>query len=157
MTTHSTAASHPPAPIVDDRQLSPQSRECRGDAPLQSEKERKMLGYRFYLESDSPQQKRRDEHSGNVIAIMLYKNGRGRWEVVRDQAGGELLSFHAVYFHADSAVCSGQVSWDYLRENCRRIPEAMAREIHPAMFTHIAYCEKIERQYREDHPEEAAG
>lgn len=111
-----------------------------------------MKGYRFYLESDSPKQKRRGEHMGNVIAVMLYKQ-HGQWRPVYETLPGEVLAFVAVLAHANSSVCSSAVSRDYLRRQCKRVPEAKAREVHPAMFEHIAYCEQMDREYAERHPE----
>ena len=39
----------------------------------------------------------------------------------------------SVYGHADSAVACSSVSRDYLHK-CRRIPEGLARLLHPRMF-----------------------
>ncbi len=90
-----------------------------------------MTGIRFYLEFDSPQHKRRGEHSGNVLAAYVC-NG---WYLSRGEPMIEGAS--AVYDWPNSAVCGGSASRGYLRTHCKRISEARAREIHPALFAYL--------------------
>jgi hypothetical protein len=95
-----------------------------------------MKFYRFYLEYPDPKAKRKGtvkspgNHSGNVLALCLDENNRPMY-------CGDLTMecISAVYFVRNSAVCTTSCSPDYLRLNCRRIPEMMARKIHPALFT----------------------
>ena len=37
----------------------------------------------------------------------------------------------------DQAVCSSSCSREYLRKRCVRVPEALARELHPALFRYL--------------------
>lgn len=37
----------------------------------------------------------------------------------------------------DQAVCSSTCDADYLRSRCTRIPEALARKLHPALFRYL--------------------
>jgi hypothetical protein len=99
-----------------------------------------MKGFRFYLEYPTNKAKRQGTvkvpgpHMGTVVAIAtdLTPFGSGKWE------DWKLEGYSAVYEHADSAVCWGSASLGYLRDNTRRIPEALARQIHPALFQRMA-------------------
>lgn len=96
-----------------------------------------MKGYRFYLEYETPADKRRGTvkrpgpHTGNVVAVDLETPA---WP-------GRVLALSSIFSYADSQVCWGEVSWDYLQANCRRIPEALARAIHPALFERLDAAE----------------
>lgn len=37
----------------------------------------------------------------------------------------------------DQAVCGSSTSRDYLRKRCVRIPESLARELHPSLFRYF--------------------
>lgn len=69
--------------------------------------------------------------SGNVLALDIpiasVWNDRQRC----------MACTAAVLSEPDSPVCGTQVSHDVLRRNYRRIPEAQARKIHPAMFSFL--------------------
>lgn len=109
-----------------------------------------MKGYRFHLEYETNALKRKGTrkelgpHRGNVIALSTeskpYANGlvQGR---VRDyvQEG-----YSGVYSWPNSGVNWGATSLDFLRTNTRRISEAQARQIHPALFARLA--EDAERE-----------
>ena len=86
-----------------------------------------MKGIRFYLEHKTPQDKRKDIHAGNVFARYLDISGFGR----------NVEGAGAVYNWPNSDCCHSQASIDYLWENCRRISEDKAREIHPALFEYL--------------------
>lgn len=94
-----------------------------------------MKGYTFYLSYKTPADKRKGtvkkpgQNSGNVEAVYgdtFFSEG----QMCRETIG-------AVYFHPNSAVCGGAASLEYLRKNCRRIPEELAREIHPVLFERL--------------------
>ncbi|GAC1371029.1 MAG: hypothetical protein NVS3B25_18990 [Hymenobacter sp.] len=91
-----------------------------------------MKNYRFYLEYETPADKRKGtvkapgKHLGNVVAIDT--------EI-------RLEGFSGVYNWPDSAVNWGTVSAGYLRDNCRRIPETLARQIHPNLFVRLDSAE----------------
>jgi hypothetical protein len=69
---------------------------------------------------------------GNVVAVLdptqyrVERFGHGT-ETLYDAAG-------AVFKYANSPVAGTSVAASYLRERCKKIGEARAREIHPALF-----------------------
>lgn len=91
-----------------------------------------MKGFKFYLEYDDEKEKRKatrknlGDHSGNVVAVF----GEFDHVAVKDCLG-------AVFFVGNSDVACSTVSYDYLRENCKRISEKQAREIHPKLFARL--------------------
>jgi len=95
-----------------------------------------MKGYTFYLEYPSQAEKRKatrkhpGNHSGNVIATF------GTW-FTGGSSGAMIECVSAVYEWPNSAVCSSSVSISYIRERCKRISEAQAREIHPRLFDYL--------------------
>lgn len=103
-----------------------------------------MKGYRFYLEYETETKKRKatrkdpGEHMGTVIAIPLNDGNYIPWRVQRHGAGTIAVTdaITSVQFFPNSPVCSSSISIDYLRK-CKHIPEAMAREIHPALFSYL--------------------
>lgn len=64
----------------------------------------------------------------NVIALLL-----GDKHCCVDYSQ-EALS--ATFGHADSDTSLGSVSHEYLRD-CRRIPESLARDLHPRLFARL--------------------
>lgn len=96
-----------------------------------------MNGYKFYLEFPDKKSKRKSGrenlgHSGNVAALATARE----FTYVRN--GGIIQEgLTAVYFSPNSPVNWGSVSWDYLKEKCKRISESKAREIHPALFERL--------------------
>lgn len=84
-----------------------------------------MKDVRFYEEFLD---KRKKQSAGTVVAAFvgngLYKSG-GAW--CYDAVG-------AVHRFPNSPVASTGVARDYLRENCKRVSEKQAREIHPVLF-----------------------
>ncbi len=106
-----------------------------------------MIGYRFYLEYPNEKEKRKGRvkkpgnHSGNVIAVLLHDNNHPF--VFWDDSittSGSVACFEAVaglLSGANSPVCSASVSVPYLRARCKRIPEWLAREVHPNLFEYL--------------------
>lgn len=87
-----------------------------------------MKGVRFYLEHKSPAHKRRGEHEGNVFAAFVCN---GRYNGLYEGLG-------AVYYHPNSVVASTSADIrGFLGRLCKRIPEKLAREIHPALFERL--------------------
>lgn len=90
-----------------------------------------MKGIRFYLEHNSKRDKRQNNHNGNVLAVIV---ANGYWirdsEIFQDAIG-------ALTHNPNSAVCSTIVSDSYLRDNCKRISERKAREIHQNLFVYL--------------------
>jgi hypothetical protein len=86
-----------------------------------------MKGYRFYLEHNSPQDKRKGNDAGNVIAISTDIIGRD----------GDYEGLASVTSAPDSDVNWGNINIDYLEGYCKRISEEKAREIHPRLFARL--------------------
>lgn len=91
-----------------------------------------MKGYRFYLEYKTPAHKRKGQDTGTVIAINWQNRWPGHECVMVDAIG-------AVYYQPNSSVASTTASFDYIHDNCKRISEKRAREIHPALFEYLDY------------------
>ena len=99
-----------------------------------------MKGYRFYLEYPSLKEKRKGtvknpgNHEGNALALIIdtarvmYQHEK---PIIVHDAIGSLL------FTPDSPVCSTSITDEYLTERCKRIPESLAREIHPKLFNYL--------------------
>jgi hypothetical protein len=84
-----------------------------------------MKDIRFYEEFCD---KSKHTSMGTVVAVLLdvpcyLNNGHACYEAVV-----------GVFNRPNSPVCCGGVALDYLREQCKRISEAEARAIHPALF-----------------------
>jgi hypothetical protein len=93
-----------------------------------------MKGVRFYLEHKTPQDKRRGKHSGNVCAVVL-NHPSGNHPLA--YKSGPVWCYEAIcgiFDRPNSEVAGTGVSINGLRENCKRIPESKAREIHPNLF-----------------------
>ena len=87
-----------------------------------------MNGIRFYEEfNDKPKRK----PVGTVVAVLVC-NG-SFW------SSGKICyeALVGLFNQPNSVVCGGSVSLDYLRLNCKRIREAKARTIHPALFERL--------------------
>lgn len=91
-----------------------------------------MKGYRFYKEYNSPQDKRKDKPTGNVFAALTD----AKYTHIRD---GALFreGFGAIYFEPNSPCVFASAQVDWLRDRCKRISEAEARQIHPRLFERI--------------------
>jgi hypothetical protein len=86
-----------------------------------------MKGVRFYLEYKDAAAKRRGEHEGNCVAVFPELR----------QITGNFDAVCAVYFQRNSPCASTGAHPDFLRERCKRISEAKAREIHPNLFVYL--------------------
>lgn len=87
-----------------------------------------MKGIRFYEEFTNTTKK---VSEGNVIAAFVangtfWQSGKPCYETL-----------DAVYFRPNSPVASSSISLDFLRRFCKRVSEARAREIHPALFERL--------------------
>lgn len=100
-----------------------------------------MKNYHFFLEYSSKSAKRATtrknlgNHTGNIIAVDSGDSFLSGGQVMR-----ECVS--ALTLYPDSVVCGSSVSVDYIRENCKRVSEKVAREIHPNLFSTLAGLEK---------------
>lgn len=82
-----------------------------------------------------------DTTLGNVVAVALDDQGRVSWYPRLSWTLGDVQyqaeAYVAVLASANSPVCGGSVSREYLSECCIRVPERVARAIHPALFVRI--------------------
>jgi len=105
-----------------------------------------MKGYRFYADYSSKLHKRMDttqrhvrpggptpNPAANAIAVILGDDGRELF----NGKGYDCLT--GIFDRPNSDVATSGVTPDYLRKRCRRISEAEARRIHPAIFTYLEY------------------
>lgn len=93
-----------------------------------------MKGYRFYEEIEN-KGKKDEKSNGNVIALFLDENN----DPTSYPYGPKQVwsGLGAVYFHENSPVSVTGISPDYLREDCKRVSEEKAREIHPRLFERL--------------------
>ena len=87
-----------------------------------------MNGIRFYMEFRDAAKRRSD---GNVVAALVC-NG-SYWS--RGVLCYEALA--ALFDRPNAPVASTGVALDYLRRKCKRISEAAARRVHPALFERL--------------------
>jgi multisubunit Na+/H+ antiporter MnhG subunit len=87
-----------------------------------------MNGIRFYLEFTDKSKRQ----SGGTVVAVLALNGC-HW------SSGKLCyeAIAALFEQSNSPVASTGVALNYLRQHCRRISEAKARTIHPALFERL--------------------
>lgn len=98
-----------------------------------------MQGVRFYLEFPSPSAKKRSGkfhsgHSGNVFAAFTEYAQAGQCEGIG-----------SVFADPNSPVAGTSASRGYLARECKRIPERIAREIHPRLFERLDNDNKQEQ------------
>lgn len=86
-----------------------------------------MKDFRFYLEFETPQMKRKRKNKGTVLAVA-YKN---YWKTGKDYL---IEAVGGVQNTPNSPVCTTSTDYGYLRDCCLRIPECIARIIHPNLF-----------------------
>ena len=92
-----------------------------------------MKGIRFYEELRNKNRKS-EESRGTVVAVLvdtghISGNQHGVWY--------EYDCISSLFDHPNSVVCGSGVSQDYLWQECRRISEQRAREIHPELFKRL--------------------
>lgn len=104
-----------------------------------------MKGFRFYLEYPNQKERRNGtrkkpgNHSGNVVAVATRENSPWTPHWHWSQNGYQADAIGAVFFERNSPVCGTSVGPGYLREKCKNISEALAREIHPQLFAYLDY------------------
>jgi hypothetical protein len=84
-----------------------------------------MKGIRFYLEYESPRAKRENRNTGNCVAVMEWtrtNTGHVKSLLVTDKK------------KPDSEPMEYDLYRDYTKLYCKRIPEPIARIIHPKLF-----------------------
>lgn len=87
-----------------------------------------MKGIRFYAEFND---KSKRQPGGNVVAALVL-NG-SYWS----SATACYEAIAALFDQPNSPVAGTGVALDYLRQKCKRISEAKARRIHPALFERL--------------------
>ena len=87
-----------------------------------------MNGIRFYEELTDKSKRK----SGGTVVAALVLNG-GYW------SSGTICyeALAAVFDWPNSPVAGTGVACDYLRQKCKRVSEARARSIHPALFERL--------------------
>lgn len=91
-----------------------------------------MKGVRFYEEFDNKANKRKGVSSGNVIALFYDS-----WRVGEPHQGRLTEAIAAIFCRPNSRVAPISVADTVLWERCKRISEAEARVIHPALFERL--------------------
>lgn len=101
-----------------------------------------MKGFAFYIEypegvnPNKFTRKNLGTHSGTVIAVST-----DRKDLRAEQTGGKFKwitdGFGAFQDYPNCPVCYTSVALSYVRERTKRISEAMAREIHPSLFSYL--------------------
>lgn len=74
-----------------------------------------MKNIKFYLEYNTPKDKKENHNNGNVIAYFPRTN-------------------HCLYGKLSGAVSGRAITIGYLHKWCKRIDEDIARIIHPKLF-----------------------
>lgn len=99
-----------------------------------------MKNYKFYLEFASPSHKRKGISKQNVLLTCgkYYING-SNIAVIES-----LSTVSCDPVPNTSEMCWSEASREYIWDNCIRISEKKAREIHPNLFKILAYYEPIE-------------
>ena len=95
-----------------------------------------MKGIAFYLEFPSKGIKKRSgkRHTGHCCNVFAGFVGNG-WH--QDHSGKYLLEgLGAVYDYANSPVAGTSASREFI-DSCKRIPEQLARQIHPELFRRL--------------------
>jgi hypothetical protein len=102
----------------------------------EKERGKTMKDVRFYLEFPSATAKKRSGksnrgHAGNVFAGFVDQtfDSGGIW--CMEGVG-------ALFEYRDSPVCGTHAGVrEFLRKQCKRIPERLARQIHPKLFERL--------------------
>ena len=87
-----------------------------------------MKGIHFYHEFKD---KGKRQSAGTIVAALV---GNGCFR------SGHKICYEALaglFDHPNSVVCGTAVSLDYLHEKCKRLGEARAQTIHPALFERL--------------------
>lgn len=96
-----------------------------------------MKDVRFYLEYPSKREKNKatrkqlGNHSGNCLAVFY----RDYFFDSNNQC--VLSAVGAVQDIKNNPCCFTSASPEYVSDNCKRISEAQAREIHPNLFQYL--------------------
>jgi len=97
-----------------------------------------MKNFRFYVEYDSTKEKRKatrknlGNHTGNCLAILLDGN-----KPLYHNNSTTIDCISGVSFIRNSNCCFSGCSTAYLHNNCKRISEKQAKEIHPKLFNYL--------------------
>jgi hypothetical protein len=87
-----------------------------------------MNGIRFYLEF---RDKSKRQSGGNIVAVLVFDGACWSGGKVCDEA------MPALFDRPNAPVAGTGVALDSLREKCKRMNEARARTIHPALFERL--------------------
>lgn len=97
-----------------------------------------MKGIQFYIEFDKPSAKRKASirqkrlpEKANCIAIF---KDLSKESLMMNNC---LEGLGAIFYHLNSEVTVTGIHPDYLRKNCTRCSEQLARELHPRLFDRL--------------------
>lgn len=90
-------------------------------------------GIRFYLEFNTPSERRKGKHSGNVFAAFV-DNGRN--------STGGYSGLGSVFDYPNSLVATTGTSFEVQHSfRMKRINRDVAKQIHPALFEALNYSQ----------------
>lgn len=108
-----------------------------------------MIGYRFFAcmpdgRKSKSASKQHPMQPWTVATLRTYAK-RGTYvecvaidiESAALRCDGHIDCASALMADNDQAVCSSSCSREFLRKRCTRIPEAVARKLHPALFRYL--------------------
>lgn len=93
-----------------------------------------MKGFTFYIEYKNKSEKRKNINGINCIAAITENKP---FKSSNDYCYDALGTFMEDTIPNDNRLCWGNYSLDYIQENCKRVSEKEAREIHPNLFNHL--------------------
>jgi hypothetical protein len=91
-----------------------------------------MRGYRFYVEYADRGARRRGVHTGNVVALFVGEEHQ-LWGEMHAPGGGS----ERVLLQECLAAVLPQPNSPVARGRYKRVPERLAREIHPLLFERL--------------------
>lgn len=116
-----------------------------------------MKGYRFYAEMPAARKSKSASKANpffpwnvkalnerakqgfrcDLVAVYLAENGRPYWGRASGGDSDCMDSMTTAIEGNPLSYCGAMVSRDYLRNRCTRIPENLARQLAPALFSRL--------------------
>jgi hypothetical protein len=99
-----------------------------------------MKSVRFYADFKGKREKSKTTVKGlwalaesginqNVLAVF--------YDTIPQRLDGCVDCVGAIFYYDNSPVTFTSASIDYIDENCKRIPESLARQLHPMLFYYL--------------------
>lgn len=90
-----------------------------------------MKGFRFYAESrDTVARLKERAENGEHVDCLALDISDDRWRYNPGAVSTAILN-------SPSSVGYNSVSLEYLAKKCKRIPESLARSLHPELFAYL--------------------